>query len=112
VITPPVTASILESITRATVMTLLREEIVSPATEAPIDRTELYLADEIFLAGTAAEIVPIVSVDGLQIGTGEPGAITRRVQKAYDDAVRGRLPRYERWLTPVYGASVKAKERA
>lgn len=112
VVTPPVTASILESITRDTVMTLLRDEAGSPALEASIDRTELYLADEVFLAGTAAEIVPIVSVDGMQIGNGEPGAVTRKVQKLYDDVVRGRVPKYEHWLTPVYGANANVRVAA
>ena len=93
-------------------MTLLRDELASPVTERDIDRTELYLAEEIFLAGTAAEIVPIVSVDGLQIGSGEPGPITRRVQKLYDDVVRARMSKYEHWLTPVYAAAERTLQRA
>lgn len=101
VITPPVTSSILESITRDTVMTLLRDRLGEPVVEAAIDRTELYVADEVFLAGTAAEVVPVTSVDGLKVGAGQPGALTRRVQRVYDDVVRGREPGYEHWLTPV-----------
>ena len=112
VVTPSVTASILESITRDTAMTLLRDELASPVTERDIDRTELYLAEEIFLAGTAAEIVPIVSVDGLQISSGEPGPITRRVQKLYDDVVHARMSKYEHWLTPVYAAAERTLQRA
>ena len=99
--TPPVTASILESVTRDTVITLLRDELGEAVGHTTIDRTELYVADELFLVGTAAEVVPVVSVDGLTIGSGEPGPLTRRVQQLYDDVVRGRLPRYEHWLTPI-----------
>ena len=104
VVTPPGTASILESITRDTVKTFLADDLGESLVESAIDRTELYVADEIFLAGTAAEIIPVVSVDGQKIGSGEPGPITRRVQKLYDDTVHGRIAKYERWLTPVYGA--------
>ena len=105
IVTPPATASILESITRQTVMTFLRDDLQEPLIEAPIDRTELYVADEVFLAGTAAEIIPVVKIDGLTIGAGEPGPITRRVQKLYEDTVRGRVPKYAHWLTPVYGGA-------
>ena len=107
IVTPPVTASILESITRETVMTLARDELDMPLVETAIDRTELYLADEIFLAGTAAEIVPVVSVDGMAIGDGQPGPVTRRLQKLYDDVVHGRVVKYQHWLTPVYGSAVE-----
>lgn len=113
VVTPPGTASILESITRDTVIKFLRDDLGETLVEATIDRTELYVADEVFLAGTAAEIIPVVSVDGLKIGSGEPGPVTRRVQKLYDDTVHGRVPKYSDWLTPIYGTqSAVAKERA
>jgi len=107
IVTPPVTAGILESITRDTVMTLARDELGIPLVEAAIDRTELYLAEEILLAGTAAEIVPVASVDGLAIGTGHPGPVTRSLQKLYDDVVRGRVVKYQRWLTPVYAGAAE-----
>lgn len=105
VVTPPGSASILESITRDTVMTLLRDELREPAVEATIDRTELYIADEVFLCGTAAEVIPVVKVDGQTVGTGEPGPITRQVQKLYEDTVRGRIDKYAHWLTPIYGTA-------
>jgi branched-chain amino acid aminotransferase len=110
VVTPPVTASILESITRDTVMTLLRDELGQAVGEVTIDRTELYVADEIFLAGTAAEVIPVTSVDGLKVGTGEPGELTRRVQRIYEEVVRGRVARYAHWLTPVYGTGASAAQ--
>ena len=64
-------------------------------------RDDLYLADEAFLSGTAAEIVPIASVDDRPVGNGKPGPITMAIQKTYLAAVRGELPQYESWLTRV-----------
>ena len=70
--------------------------------ERDIGRTELYLCDEAFYCGTGQEIVPILSVDGKAVGSGEPGALTRQLQSAYDAIVRGRNDRYRHWLTPVF----------
>ncbi|MBW3612803.1 MAG: hypothetical protein KY392_02955, partial [Chloroflexi bacterium] len=70
--------------------------------ERTIDRTELYSADEVFLCGTGAQISPVIEVDRRQIGTGRPGGITRELSRTYFDAVRGTLPEYRDWLTPVY----------
>ena len=67
-----------------------------------MDRSELYVADEIFLCGTGAQISPVTSVDHRPVGTGDVGPITQRLMALYFDAVRGRLPAYSNWLTPVY----------
>lgn len=101
VITPPTTASILESITRSSVLELLREALNVPALERDIDRTELYIADEIFFIGTHAEVNPAVSVDGYEVGNGKIGPITRRLAETFDRVVRGRDDRYLHWLTRV-----------
>jgi branched-chain amino acid aminotransferase len=100
-LTPPVTANILESITRTTLLDLARAEGI-PTEEREIDRTEVYIADEAFFCGSGAEITPINSVDHYPIGTGRPGPLTRRLQNLYFSVVEGRDPRYRDWLTPVY----------
>ncbi|MER3419425.1 MAG: branched-chain amino acid transaminase [Chloroflexota bacterium] len=99
-VTPPITASILESITRATVIELLRG-IGVPVQEREVDRTELYIADEVFFCGTAMEIHPVVRVDGYEIGGGTVGPLVARLERLYHDVVRGIDQRYERWLTRV-----------
>jgi branched-chain amino acid aminotransferase len=71
--------------------------------ERGVDRTELLVADEVFLCGTAAEVAPVTRIDGRLIGSGEPGAVTLRLQRAYEKAVRGKLPPYRGWVEPVYG---------
>jgi branched-chain amino acid aminotransferase len=103
-ITPPVTADILESVTRATVLDLCRSELGIPTETREIDRTELYVAEEAFLCGSGWEIAPIVSIDKLPVGDGvAPGPITRRIQQCYFAVVRGEKPAYAQWLTPVWG---------
>jgi len=101
-VTAPITANILESITRATVLELAKDVLRVPVEEREIDRTELYIADEAFFCGSGAEITPVNSVDRYPIGTGRPGVLTRRLQESYFAAVEGRLPQYRHWLTPVY----------
>lgn len=99
-ITPGVTESILESITRNSIIELARDlgiEVV----ERSVDRTELYIADEVFFCGTAAEITPIVSVDRYTVGDGEQGPITTRLEQLFHDVVRGKEARYRHWVTPV-----------
>jgi branched-chain amino acid aminotransferase len=98
--TPPQTASILDGINRKSAIQIARDlgfELV----ERDIARAELYLADEIYMTGTAAELVPCVEVDDHAIGTGKPGEVTRAIQKAFDDALHGRTERYREWLDPV-----------
>ena len=101
-ITPPVTDNILEGITRRRLMEIAREELGAEAVERSIDRTELYSADEVFLCGTGAQISPVIEIDRRSIGTGRPGPVTKDLSRIYFDAVRGRLPAYRSWLTPVY----------
>lgn len=101
-ITPRITDGILESITRATIMELASTMLDMPVRERSIDRTELYLAAEAFEAGSAHEVTPITSVDGYLVGDGAPGPLTRRLMSLYNSAVRGQLPAYRHWLTPVY----------
>ena len=98
--TPPQTASILDGINRRTAITIARD-LGFTVVERDLARAEPYLADEIFMTGTAAELVPAREVDDHQIGTGEPGEITRAVQRKFDDALHGRDPRYRDWLDPV-----------
>lgn len=102
--TPPVTADILESVTRSTLLDLFRAELGQAPVERDIDRTELYLAEEAFLCGSGWEITPILSVDRLPLGDGtQPGPMTRAMQACYFAVVRGEKPAYRSWLTPVYG---------
>lgn len=100
-ITPSVTSGILESITRETVMQLAREQLNLPVIERDIDRTELYTSDEAFFCGTGIEIVPIVSIDRLNVGNGAPGEITKRMISCYHDVVRGVETQYAGWRTVI-----------
>jgi len=99
-ITPPFSSSILSGITRRTVLTLA-EELNLTVKETPIPREMLYLADELFFCGTAAEITPIRTVDRITIGSGKRGPITESLQKAFFAIVRGEVPDRHRWLTPM-----------
>ena len=101
-ITPRLTDSVLESITRDTVIQLAKKELGLNCVERTIDRTELYMADEAFLCGSAMEITPIYSVDRYPIGTGCIGALTREIHLKYIECVQGRLSDRNNWLTPIY----------
>jgi branched-chain amino acid aminotransferase len=101
-ITPGVTESILEGITRAGLMQLARQELGLETVVRPIDRSELYVADEVFLCGTGAQVSPVTSIDHRAVGDGEIGPVTAKIMAAYFDAVRGRNPAYGDWVTPVY----------
>jgi branched-chain amino acid aminotransferase len=103
-ITPSVTSSILESVTRATVIELLGEIATAPTDERTIDRTELYAADEAFFCGSGHEVQPILTVDRLPVGDAKPGPITRRLQERYFALVRGETNDHAEWLTPVWNA--------
>lgn len=98
--TPPLAASILPGITRASVITLLREDGVA-VREEDIPREALYVADEVFFTGTATEIAPVRSVDRVAVGDGSVGPITRRIQKLYLGIARGEIEDRHGWLTPV-----------
>jgi len=102
VITPGVNEHILEGITRALVIRILREDLGVSVVERPIARSELYVADEIFMTGTAAEVTPIVEVDNRKIGDGKVGEITKKVQEIFFKAVRGEIDKFKPLLTPVY----------
>lgn len=100
-ITTPITADILEGITRKAIMQLAHDLSI-PCEIRPIDRTELYIADEMFLAGTGAQIASITSIDKRMVGNGDLGPITKKLQDLYNRAVRGYEEKYLDWLTPVY----------
>ena len=101
-ITPPASENILEGITRDTIIELARRELSINVIERPIDRSELYVCDELFFTGTAAEIAPITRVDHRAVGSGEVGEVSSKLRRLYCDATRGRLPQYRRWLIPAY----------
>ena len=101
IVTPSVTSGILESITRETVMQIAREKLNLTVVERDVDRTELYTSDEAFFCGTGIEIVPIVSVDRLNVGAGKPGAVTQQIQQLYHDIVRGADTAYAEWRTSI-----------
>lgn len=102
VVTPPVTAGILESVTRFTLIDLFRDEMGMEVEEREIDRTELYIADEVFFCGTGAEVQPIISVDKYPVGTGQTGPVVKGMQEVYFSIARGQNPKYKDWLIPVY----------
>ena len=102
-ITPPVSAGILESITRKVVRQLLEQEMEVPVVERDIDRTELYIADEAFICGTAVELQTIGSVDKYKVGAGETGMVVSQLVRLFDNVIHGSDSRYADWCTPVYG---------
>lgn len=103
-VTPSTTQDILEGITRGAVMQLARDLGV-PVVERQVDRTEVLVADELFLCGTGVQVAPVTGVDGRKIGDGKIGPITRSIQDLYLSAVRGEVEDYLDWLTPVYAGS-------
>ena len=100
VYTPPVSDDLLEGVTRKAIFEILRNERI-PFEARSIDRSELYIADEVLLCGTGVQISPVVEVDHRKVGSGEVGPIASLVRERYFDAVRGRLPDYAHWLTPI-----------
>lgn len=101
VITPPVSDNILEGITRRSVMEVLHKEMGKTILERSIDRTEVFLADELFMTGTAAQIVAVTRVDHRPLGAGVMGPLTTELRHIYESIVRGRNPRYAHWNMPV-----------
>jgi branched-chain amino acid aminotransferase len=99
-ITPSVSGNLLEGITRESIRTIALDEGI-PMEEREVDRTELYIADEVFLVGTAAQVAPVGSVDRRTVGSGKAGPITTRLRDIYGRAVRGQLAKYSGWLTRV-----------
>ena len=101
-ITPPPTASVLESITRDTIIRVAAEQLGIETQERDIDRTELYICDEAFLCGSAMEITHITNIDGLAVGDGKLGKITQDLSNIYHQIITGQLSQYKDWLTPIY----------
>lgn len=101
-LTPPLTDNILEGITRRTIMTLAANELGLEIVERPIDRTEVFISEELFMTGTAAQVTAVTMVDHRPIGDGVMGPVTTQLRKLFDDAVRGKLPAYREWNDPVY----------
>jgi branched-chain amino acid aminotransferase len=92
----PSTAPVLEGITRHTVHTIAKD-LGYDVLEQPISRDQLYIADEVFVCGTAAECIGLSEIDFRKIGDGKTGPVTRAIQQVYHDAIRGKVPRYEQW---------------
>jgi branched-chain amino acid aminotransferase len=107
-ITPPSSDNILIGITRDTVIKLAKWELGIETTERQIDRSELYIADECFLTGTAAHVTPVLEIDHRKIGNGQVGSITKKLQDLYFNIVQGRNKKYLDWCIPAYTKRVKA----
>ena len=105
IVTPPQTASILDGISRKSVMEIARD-LGHTVVERDVARAELTLADEVFLVGTAAELVAVSAVDDIEIG--KPGEVTLELQAAYEDALYGRSERYEKWLDYIHPGSIES----
>ncbi len=101
-ITPASTENVLEGITRDCITELAQHELGLEVVERPVDRSELYVCDELFLTGTAVGLAPVVRVDHRQVADGRIGAVTRRLRQLYFDATHGRVAAYRKWLLPVY----------
>ncbi len=100
--TPPVCDNILEGINRQTHIQLLRDELGIETVVRPIDRTEVLLADELFFCGTGVQLVAVTEVDFYAIGTGKMGPVVSQLRELFFQTVRGRVPKYRHWCTPVY----------
>ena len=107
-VTPPSSDNILIGITRDTVIKLAKWELGIETIERQIDRSELYIADECFLTGTAAHVTPVLEIDHRKIGNGQVGSITKKLQDLYFNIVQGRNKKYLDWCTPAYTKRVKA----
>lgn len=100
IFTPPLSAGILNGITRDSVIRIARANSIQ-VTERDIDREDLFVADEVFMTGTAAEVKSVTEIDNITIGDGKPGKITRQLQSAFMDVVMGKDERFSDWLTPI-----------
>ena len=105
-LTPPPSDNVLEGITAQTVKILAANELGIETIERTIDRTELYIADEVFMTGTAAHVTPVVEVDRRSINGGVPGPITKQLVESYSNVIRGKNKNYEDWCLPVQVKSV------
>lgn len=102
VYTPPVEANVLEGIVRRSLITLMRDELGLEVVERNVDRTEVYIADEMIMCGTGVQVAAVTRVEHRAIGSGQMGPITQKVRDLFFDVVRGRVDKYREWLTPVY----------
>ncbi|OGO17819.1 MAG: branched-chain-amino-acid transaminase [Chloroflexi bacterium RBG_16_48_7] len=110
-VTPPGSDGILLGITRDTIMEIAEKELGMETLERSISRSDLYIADEVFLTGTAAHCSPVVEIDEYKVGNGKPGKITKKLQQIYFDVIRGKNPKYIKYCTPVFGKTAKKKSR-
>ncbi len=101
-VTPSSSDNILKGITRDTIIKLAKSEFGIDTIERPMDRSELYIADECFMTGTAANVTPVTEIDHRSIGHGKVGTITKKIQQLYYDIIRGKNPKYLDWCTPAY----------
>ena len=101
VVTPPVTDNILEGITRKSVMELASKELGLEVVERSIDRTEVFIAEEMFMTGTAAQIIAVTKIDHRPVGAGVMGPVTTKLRAMYEDILRGRINRYQHWNVAV-----------
>ncbi len=101
-ITPPITANILEGVVRRSLIRLLREDLGVEVVERNVDRTEIYLADEIFMCGTGAQISPVTRIEHRTVGTGRVGPMTQQLRDLYMNVVHGKVEKYREWVAPVY----------
>jgi branched-chain amino acid aminotransferase len=111
-ITPSRSDNVLEGITLDSVFELAKQELGLEVIERTIDRSEMYVADEVFLTGTAAHLSPVTEVDRRAVGGGEIGPITKKLQSMFFDAIRGRNDKYEHWVTAVKPAAEPAAVKA
>ena len=100
-ITPPITDNILEGITRRSILELAQKELGLEVVERSIDRTEVFIAEEMFMTGTAAQVVAVTKVDHRPVGSGVMGPITTKLRMLYEDIVRGKNPKYASWNVEV-----------
>jgi len=101
-VTPSATDNILEGITRRSVIELAQKELGMTTIERTIDRTEVYICEELFITGTAAQITAVTKVDHRPVGTGKMGPVTTKLRELFQDVIRGKNPKYRSWNTPVY----------
>ncbi len=111
-ITPAISEGVLEGITRDSIMTLAQHEMGLEIVERPIDRSELYVCDELFLTGTAVGVAPVVQIDHRAVANGAVGPVTRSLRQLYLLATNGRMPLYRKWLVPVYAESLAPEHEA
>lgn len=112
-ITPSPTENILEGITRETIMEMAKREFHIDTIERAIDRSELYVADEVFFCGTGCQVAAVIEVDGRPVGRGKIGPLTEKIRNLYFKIARGDVPKYKSWCTPIYvGGGSKAAKRA